>query len=39
MFGSVTTGDVSEALAAQGFRLTSARWQLAETIKIIGDTT
>ncbi len=37
MFGSVTTGDVSEALAAQGFKIDKRQVQLAEPIKIIGE--
>ncbi len=37
MFGSVTTGDISEALFAQGFRIDKRQVQLAEPIKIIGE--
>ncbi len=37
MFGSVTTGDISEALSAQGFKIDKRQVQLAEPIKIIGD--
>jgi large subunit ribosomal protein L9 len=37
MFGSVTTGDVSEALAAQGFKIDKRQVQLAEPIKIVGE--
>jgi len=37
LFGSVTTGDISEALAAQGFTIDRRKIQLAEPIKLIGD--
>jgi len=37
MFGSVTSADVSEGLAAQGFKIDKRQVQLAEPIKIIGD--
>ena len=37
MFGSVTTADISEALAAQGFKVDKRQVQLAEPIKIIGE--
>jgi len=37
MFGSVTTADVSEALAAQGFKVDKRQVQLAEPLKIIGE--
>ena len=37
MFGSVTTADISEALAAQGFQVDKRQVQLAEPIKIIGE--
>ena len=37
MFGSVTTGDISEALVAQGFKIDKRQVQLAEPIKIIGE--
>jgi large subunit ribosomal protein L9 len=37
MFGSVTSGDIAEALAAQGFKLDKRQVQLAEPIKIIGE--
>jgi large subunit ribosomal protein L9 len=37
MFGSVTTGDISEALAAQGFKIEKRQVQLAEPIKIVGE--
>jgi large subunit ribosomal protein L9 len=37
MFGSVTTADISEALAAQGFKIDKRQVQLAESIKVIGE--
>ena len=37
MFGSVTTADVADALAAQGFKIDKRQVQLAEPIKIIGE--
>lgn len=37
MFGSVTTGDIAEALGAQNFKVDKRQVQLAEPIKIIGD--
>jgi len=37
MFGSVTTADVAESLAAQGFKIDKRQVQLAEPIKVIGD--
>ena len=37
MFGSVTTADISEALAAQGFKIDKRQVQLAEPIRIIGE--
>jgi len=37
MFGSVTTGDISEGLAAQGFKIDKRQVQLAEPIKSIGE--
>jgi large subunit ribosomal protein L9 len=37
MFGSVTTGDVAEGLAAQGFKIDKRQVQLAEPIKTIGE--
>ena len=37
MFGSVTSADISEALAAQNFKVDKRQVQLAEPIKIIGD--
>ena len=37
MFGSVTTADVAEGLGAQGFKVDKRQVQLAEPIKIIGE--
>jgi large subunit ribosomal protein L9 len=37
LFGSVTSADISEALAAQGFTLDKRKIQLAEPIKIVGE--
>src|SRR6202008_2087212 len=37
MFGSVTTADIAEALAAQGFKIDKRQVQLAEPIKSIGE--
>jgi large subunit ribosomal protein L9 len=37
MFGSVTTADIAEALAAQGFKIDKRQVQLAEPIKTIGE--
>jgi large subunit ribosomal protein L9 len=37
MFGSVTSGDISEALAAQGFKIDKRQVQLAEPVKTIGE--
>ena len=37
MFGSVTTGDIAEGLVAQGFKVDKRQVQLAEPIKIIGE--
>jgi large subunit ribosomal protein L9 len=39
MFGSVTGADISEALAAQGFKVDKRQVQLAEPIKVIGEQT
>jgi large subunit ribosomal protein L9 len=39
MFGSVTSADISEALAAQGFKVDKRQIQLAEPIKVIGEQT
>ena len=38
MFGSVTTADVAEGLAAQGFKVDKRQVQLAEPVKTIGET-
>jgi large subunit ribosomal protein L9 len=37
MFGSVTSADVAEALAAQGFKIDKRQVQLGDPIKIIGE--
>jgi large subunit ribosomal protein L9 len=37
LFGSVTAADLSEALAAQGFQIDKRQIQLAEPIKVIGE--
>jgi len=37
MFGSVTTADIAEALAAQGFKIDKRQIQLTEPIKAIGE--
>jgi len=37
MFGSVTSSDISEGLAAQGFKIDKRQVQLAEPIKIVGE--
>lgn len=37
MFGSVTSADIAEALAAQGFKIEKRQVQLGEPIKIIGE--
>jgi large subunit ribosomal protein L9 len=37
MFGSVTTGDISEALAAQNFKVDKRQVQLKDPIKAIGE--
>ena len=37
LFGSVTSGDIAEALAAQGFEIDKRRIELAEPIKIVGQ--
>src|SRR5215469_168309 len=37
MFGSVTSADIAEALATQGFKIDKRQIQLAEPIKAIGD--
>ena len=37
MFGSVTTGDISESLAAQSFKVDKRQIQIAEPIKALGE--
>jgi len=37
MFGSVTSADISEALAAKGFTIDKRKITLAEPIKVLGD--
>jgi len=37
MFGSVTTADISESLAAQNFKIDKRQVQLKEAIKAIGE--
>ena len=37
LFGSVNSGDIAEALAAQGFKVEKRQIQLAEPIKTIGE--
>jgi len=37
MFGSVTTGDIAEALAAQSFKIDKRQVQLKDPIKAIGE--
>ena len=37
MFGSVTTADIAESLAAQGFKIDKRQVQLAEPIKTIAE--
>jgi large subunit ribosomal protein L9 len=37
LFGSVTSADISEALAAQGFTVDKRKIALAEPIKVIGE--
>jgi large subunit ribosomal protein L9 len=37
MFGSVTSADISEGLAAQGFKIDKRQVQLAEAIKALGE--
>jgi large subunit ribosomal protein L9 len=37
LFGSVTSGDISEALEAQGFHVDKRKIELAESIKVVGD--
>ena len=37
MFGSVTSADIAEGLAAQGFKIDKRQVQLAEPIKALGE--
>jgi len=37
LFGSVTSADIAEALAAQGFEVDKRKVQLAEPIKLLGE--
>ena len=37
MFGSVTSADIAEGLAAQGFKIDKRQAQLAEPLKTIGE--
>ena len=37
MFGSVTSADIADALAAQGFKVDKRRIQLDDPIKLIGE--
>ena len=37
LFGSVTSADISEALAAQGFTIDKRKITLADPIKLVGD--
>jgi large subunit ribosomal protein L9 len=37
LFGSVTSADVAEALAAQGFKIDKRQVQLRESIKALGE--
>jgi large subunit ribosomal protein L9 len=39
MFGSVTSGDIAEALAAQNFKVDKRQIHIAESIKALGDYT
>ena len=39
MFGSVTSGDIAEALAAQNFKVDKRQIHIAEPIKALGDYT
>ncbi len=39
LFGSVTAADLAEALAKQGFEVDKRRIQLAEPIKLVGEST
>jgi large subunit ribosomal protein L9 len=37
LFGSVTSGDIAEALEAKGYKIDKKKVQLAEPIKALGD--
>jgi large subunit ribosomal protein L9 len=37
LFGSVTTGDISEALAAQGYNIEKRKIALTDPIKLVGE--
>jgi large subunit ribosomal protein L9 len=37
LFGSVTSGDIADALAAQGFKIDKRQIQLKESIKALGE--
>ena len=37
MFGSVTTGDIVDSLAAQGFKIDKRQVQIPEPIKSLGE--
>jgi large subunit ribosomal protein L9 len=37
LYGSVTTADIAEALAAKGFEIDRRKLQLAEPIKKLGE--
>jgi large subunit ribosomal protein L9 len=37
LFGSVTTGDIAESLAAQGFKIDKRQVQLKEPIRALGE--
>jgi large subunit ribosomal protein L9 len=37
MFGSVTSADIADALAAQGFKVDKRKIQLSDPIKLIGE--
>jgi len=37
MFGSVTSGDIAEALAVHGFKIDKRHIQLGEPIKVVGE--
>ena len=39
LFGSVTTADIAEGLAAQGFKIDKRQVQLAEPLKVLGEYT